>query len=203
MKKFVSFLLVCGLLAGAFWLGTVVDDRQALHDSLIRLHVVGASDSKEDQEIKLLVRDAITKKLEKVMVELPDVETAKAYIQANIHELEKVANNALQTAGTTKKAVVSFMEEAFPLREYDTFTLPAGVYESLRVTIGEGEGKNWWCVVFPRLCVSATAEGFEDTAVSAGFSDRLTGALVGEPEYQVRFFLLDCLGWVENLFHKA
>ena len=203
MKKFVSFLVVCGLLAGAFWLGTVMDDRQTLHDSLIRLHVVGASNSKEDQEIKLLVRDAITKRLESVMAELPDMETAKAYIQANLPELEKVANNVLQAAGTAKKAVVSFMEEAFPLREYDTFTLPAGIYESLRVTIGEGVGKNWWCVVFPRLCVSATAEGFEDTAVSAGFSDRLTGTLVGKPEYQVRFFLLDCIGWVENFFHKA
>lgn len=203
MKKFVSFLMVCGLLAGAFWLGTVVDDRQALHDSLIRLHVVGASDSEEDQQIKLQVRDAITEKLEKVMAQIPDMETAKAYIQAHLPELEKVANNALQAAGSAKTAVVSFMEEAFPLREYDTFSLPAGVYESLRITIGEGEGKNWWCVVFPRLCVSATAEGFEDTAVSAGFSGDLTGALVGKQKYQVRFFLLDCLGRIENFFHRA
>jgi len=203
MKKFVSFLLVCGLVAGAFWLGTVADDRQSLRNSLIRLHVVGASNSQEDQKIKLLVRDAITERLEKVMAELPDMESAKAYIQTHLPELETVANNALQAAGSVKTAVVSFMEEAFPRREYDTFSLPAGVYESLRVTIGQGEGKNWWCVVFPRLCVSATAEGFEDTAVSAGLSNELTGALVGEPEYQVRFFFLDCLGWIENLFHRA
>lgn len=203
MKKFVSFLLVCVLIAGAFWLGTVIEDRQTLRECLIRLHVVGASDSQEDQEIKLLVRDAITQKLETVMAELPDMETAKAYIQDHLPELETVANNALEAAGSVKRAVISLTEEAFPLREYDTFALPAGIYESLRVTIGQGEGKNWWCVVFPRLCVSATAEGFEDTAVSAGFSNQLAGALSGEPKYQVRFFLLDCLGWVENLFHKA
>lgn len=203
MKKIVSFFLVCCLVAGAFWLGTVADDRQMLRESLIRLHVVGASNSQEDQEIKLKVRDAITEKLEAVMSELPDMETAKAYIQAHLPELESAANSALQAAGSAKEVVVSLMEEAFPAREYDTFVLPAGVYESLRVTIGEGLGKNWWCVVFPRLCVSATSEGFEDTAVGAGFSDRLTGALAGEPKYQVRFYLLDCLGWVENLFHKG
>ena len=203
MKKILSFVLVCSLVAGAFWLGTVMDDRQTLGESLIRLHVVGASDSQEDQEIKLKVRDAITEKLENVMAELPDVKTAKEYIQAHLPELEAAANQALRAAGSAKEAVVSFMQEAFPAREYDTFSLPAGVYESLRVTIGRGEGKNWWCVVFPRLCVSATAEGFEDTAVSAGFGDRLTGALVGEPKYKVRFYLLDCLGWVENLLHKG
>jgi stage II sporulation protein R len=141
--------------------------------------------------------------LEAVMAQLPDMEAAKVYIQTNLPELETIANNALQTGGSAKKAVVSLMEEAFPIREYDTFTLPAGVYESLRVTIGEGEGKNWWCVVFPRLCVSATSQGFEDTAVSAGFSGSLTGALKGEPKYRVRFYLLDCLGWIQNILYKG
>ena len=203
MKKILSFFLVCALIAGAFWLGTVIHDRQALRECLIRLHVVAASNSREDQEVKLQVRDAITEKLEAVMAELPDMETAKEYIQSHLPELEEVANQALAAAGSVKKAVVSLGQEAFPARGYKTFTLPAGVYESLRITIGEGEGKNWWCVVFPRLCVSATAEGFEDTAVSAGFSNQLAGALKGEEKYQVRFFLLDCLGWMENLIHKG
>lgn len=203
MKKILSLFLICSLVAGAFWLGTVADDRQTLRESLIRLHVVGASNSQEDQEIKLKVRDAITEKLEAVMSKLPDMETARAYIQAHLPELEAAANSALQAAGSAKEAVVSLMKEAFPAREYDTFSLPAGVYESLRVTIGEGAGKNWWCVVFPRLCVSATSRDFTDTAVGAGFTDRLTGTLVGEPKYRVRFYLLDCLGWVENLLHKG
>ena len=202
MKKILSLITVAALLFGAFWLGTVAQDRQILGESLIRLHVVGASDSEEDQNIKLQVRDAITQSLEAVMAELPDMETAKEYLQEKLPELKEVANQALAAAGSAKRAVVTLVKEAFPIREYDTFTLPAGVYESLRVTIGEGEGKNWWCVVFPRLCVSATTDGFEDTAVGAGFSDRLTGALSGESKYQVRFYLLDCLGWVENLFYK-
>ena len=85
-------------------------------------------------------------------------------------------------------------KEVFDTRYYDTFTLPAGVYEALRITIGEGEGKNWWCVGFPTLCLPATSEGFEDVAAGAGFPDTLTAALEGERGYRVRFILLDLLG---------
>lgn len=186
------------LIAAAFYLGTVYSDKRVLSENLIRLHVVADSDSAEDQAIKLQVRDAITRKLNTVMDDLSDMEAAKAYLQEHLPELEQVANDALRAAGNGCKAVVTLAKEAFPTREYDTFTLPAGIYESLRVTIGSGEGQNWWCVIFPSLCVSATTDGFEDTAAGAGFSDRLSGTLTGKQEYKVRFFLLDCFGWVEN-----
>ena len=122
-------------------------------------------------------------------------------LQEHLPELEKIANDVLHSLNAGCQAVVYFAKEAFPTREYDTFTLPAGVYESLRVTIGSGEGQNWWCVVFPNLCISATSDGFEDAAVGAGFSDRVTGTLSGQQEYRVRFFVLDCIGWVENWLH--
>lgn len=201
MKKIAKFILTCLLVATAFWLGTVASDKAVLSQDLIRLHVVADSDSAEDQQIKLKVRDAIVEKLEAVMEELPDVEAAKAYLQEHLPELEQVANDVLRSLNSGCQAVVSLTKEAFPTREYDTFTLPAGVYESLRVTIGSGEGQNWWCVVFPSLCVSATSDGMEDAAVGAGFSDRLTGTISGKQEYRVRFFILDCFGWVENWFH--
>ena len=198
MRKIAKLISTLMLLVAAFYLGTVASDRQALSQNLIRLHVVADSNSAEDQAIKLQVRDAITAKLETVMDELPDLETAKAYLEAHLPELEQIANDALKAAGNGCQAVVTLAKEAFPTREYDTFTLPAGIYESLRVTIGSGDGKNWWCVVFPSLCASATTDGFEDTAVGAGFSDRVAGTLTGKQEYKVRFFLLDCFGWVEN-----
>ncbi len=175
-----------------------------LSENLIRLHVVADSDSQKDQENKLHVRDAIVEYLQPRLEKFTDMEAAKAYIQQQLPKLQELANEALQGLGDSCEAIVTMAKEAFPTREYDTFTLPAGIYESLRVTIGEGEGKNWWCVVFPALCVSATSDGFEDTAVGAGFSDSLSGALTQKPQYQVRFFLLDCLGWIENrLWKKA
>lgn len=203
MKKIVKRISTLLLIAVVFWLGTVASDKAKLQDGLIRLHVVANSDSAEDQQLKLQVRDAITARLETVMAELPDIDAARAYMQEHLPELEKIANEVLVSAGNGCRAVVTLAKEAFPAREYDTFTLPAGVYESLRVTIGSGEGKNWWCVVFPSLCISATADGFEDTAVSAGFSDSLAGALTGKQEYRVRFFVLDCFGWIENWFYRG
>ena len=202
MKKIVKLMGTLFLLAAAFYLGTVASDRQMLSENLIRLHVVADSDSVEDQQIKLQVRDAITAKLGTVLADFPDLETAKAYLQEQLPELEKIANDTLKAAGNGCRAVVTLAKEAFPIREYDTFTLPAGIYESLRVTIGSGEGKNWWCVVFPSLCASATTDGFEDTAVGAGFSNRVAGTLTGKQEDRVRFFLLDCFGWVENWIYQ-
>ena len=203
MRKILKITCTFIILISVFFLGTIAASHIQLEDQLIRLHVVGESNSDYDQQIKLQVRDALTSKLNDVMAKLPDAETAKAYLQEHLPELEKIANNALRAAGETCTAVVTLAKEKFPTRNYDTFSLPAGVYESLRVTIGAGEGKNWWCVVFPRLCVSATTEGFEDTAASAGFSAPVTGALTGKKDYQVRFFLMDCFGWVQNLLFRG
>jgi stage II sporulation protein R len=202
MRKLWKRIIFILLIVATFWLGTVVSDKQKIQDNLLRLHVIANSDSVEDQSIKLQVRDAITQKLEDAMAEFKDIDSAKAYIQENLGELQKVANDVLIEAGDKCRAVVTLAKSAFPQRDYETFSLPAGVYESLRVTIGDGEGQNWWCVVFPSLCVSATTDGFEDTAVSAGFSDRLAGTLTGRPQHRIRFFVLDCFGWIENLFYQ-
>lgn len=199
MKKLLILLL---LAAAIVWGGGIIKDRQTLRNELIRLHVVGASNAEEDQAVKLQVRDAIIGQLESVMSQMPDVETAKAYLQAHLQELEDISNKALEAAGSTAGAVVTLAQEAFPTREYDTFSLPAGVYESLRITIGEGEGRNWWCVVFPGFCSAATSAQMKDTAVGAGFSEELGTTLTEKPQTKVRFFVLDCLGWLENLFYR-
>ena len=185
------------------WCGTLIADRQRLREELIRLHVVAASDSEEDQALKLRVRDAVVESLQLEMDNVTDIEQAKAYLQENLPKIERVANQVLAEAGCTDTVQVSLMLEEFETRVYDTFSLPAGIYESLRIIIGEGDGKNWWCVVFPSLCIPATSEGFEDTAAGAGFPDALTGALEGEKGYEVRFFLLDAMGSLENLLHKG
>lgn len=190
------------MAALAVWGGTLLADRQRLNEELIRLHVVANSDSRVDQEVKLQVRDAVIQSLEADLEALADVEQAKAYLTENLPKIQAVANETLEEAGFSGEAVVSLCKEAFDTRYYDTFTLPAGVYEALRITIGEGKGHNWWCVVFPTLCVPATTEGFEDTAAGAGFPDSLTGALTGEEEYEVRFYLLDVLGRMENRFFR-
>ena len=99
-------------------------------------------------------------------------------------------------------AKVTLCKEVFDIRHYDTFSLPAGVYHSLRIIIGEGQGKNWWCVSFPSLCLPATTAGFSDTAVSAGFSAPLVKSLSGNENYEIHFFFLNQLGKLENILFQ-
>lgn len=182
------------MVAALIWTWNLFADRQKLNEELIRLHVVANSDTEEDQQVKLRVRDAVVESLRDAMADVQDVDQAKAYIADNLPKIRQAANDCLQMLGYAPTAEVCFQKEAFDTRHYDTFSLPAGVYESLRITIGDGDGRNWWCVVFPTLCIPATSEGFEDVAAGAGFPDALTSALEGEEGYEIRFFILDVLG---------
>jgi stage II sporulation protein R len=200
MKKILKRLVFLAVLVSCFYTGALLADKEKLHDELIRLHVVGSSDSMEDQAIKLQVRDAIIVSLQQALEDATDIEQAKSYILEHLPQIEAAANAVLQELGSEDSAVVSFMEEAFPVRDYDTFSLPSGVYNSLRITIGDGNGKNWWCVVFPSLCFQASSTGVEDVAAGAGFSDELSNTVTRQEGYQIRFYFLDMLGKIENFF---
>lgn len=191
---------ICLMLTVLVWFWACIRDRQYLNRELIRLHVVANSDSEEDQAVKLRVRDAILDRLYADMANIGDVEAAKSYLRQNLPKIQRIANQTLESVGVDAQAVVTLCKEPFDTRRYDTFTLPAGVYESLRIVIGQGQGRNWWCVAFPTLCRGATTGEFETAAQTAGLSDTLTQTLSREKPYQVRFFLLDALGSVETRF---
>ena len=197
LKLAVFLLLAFALLCGV----SLLRDRQMLGRGLVRLHVVGASDRDCDQAVKLRVRDAVLE----CVAELGTPQTAaeaKTMLEQNLPAITEAANRAL---GGLETATVTLCREVFPVREYESFTLPSGVYESLRVRIGEGQGKNWWCVLFPSLCVPAAGESLDAVAAGAGFSEGLTNAIT-DSECSVSFFLLDLLGKAESflfgLFHS-
>ena len=199
MKKMIDRVGICLLIAAFFWCGTLISDRQRLNRELIRLHIVAASDGAEDQVRKLRVRDAVTQSLQSDLQKLTDAEQARAYLQEKLPDIQQVASRTLQSLGCQDSVRVSLCKEAFDTRVYDTFSLPSGVYQALRIVIGEGKGHNWWCVVFPGLCVPAASEGFADTAAGAGFPDGLNQALQGQQGYELRFGVLDALGKLENI----
>ena len=203
MSKRIIQFAVCVLIAGIIWFAGIISDKQTLCEGLIRLHVVAASDSQEDQQLKLQVRDAVVTSLWENMHHVTDVAQARAYLQENLSKIEATAKLALFEAGAPNDVFVTLKQEEFDTRYYDTFTLPAGVYESLRITIGEGNGHNWWCVVFPAMCVGATVSEFKETAQCAGLSDPLTETLAREEIYETRFLILDTLGRLENFLHKG
>ena len=165
--------------------------QQRMSEKIIRLHVVANSDSGADQAIKLHVRDAVLAAARQALQGAGDPQQA---IAQALPALEAAANAALAAQGSRDTASVSFRRELFPTREYDTFSLPSGVYRSLRVTIGAGGGHNWWCVIFPSLCVPATADGFVQAAEAGGFTRAEIGLMTQADEgYVLKFRSLELL----------
>ena len=134
-----------------------------LRENVFRLHIIANSDSEEDQQLKLKVRDAILRESESLFLSATDLESAQRSAESNIEIIEKIANDTLSANGSSDKAVVSVGKTYFDTRVYDEYTLPAGEYNALRVEIGKAEGKNWWCVLFPSICVGACV-GLDETA---------------------------------------
>lgn len=172
--------------------GTVLQARQqALAGKLIRLHVVANSDSNYDQAVKLQVRDAVLSETQRL---LNDADNPKQALSDGLGEIEAVASERLRALGCEVPVRVTLGKEVFPTREYDTFTLPAGVYESLRVSIGAAEGHNWWCVVFPSICLSASMDELEQAAEAAGITEGELRLITGESEgYVLKFKVLELL----------
>lgn len=141
-------LALCFTLLAGTWAGAA---SYRVSEGLVRLHVIAASDDATEQAIKLDVRDAVLSYLEPKLDSAADIAGAEALIEANLDGIAAAAESAAQG----REVNVTLGEEYYPTREYDTFSLPAGRYQSLRVTLGEGAGHNWWCVVFPPLCLTA------------------------------------------------
>jgi stage II sporulation protein R len=197
MKKSVCMVEIglLLLLALVFSAATGLErQQQRISDSMIRLHVVANSDAPADQDIKLKVRDAVLAEAQTLLQDASDREDAMVRLKTELPALEETANTTLRQLGTSDSAVVTLKRELFGTRYYDTFTLPGGYYEALRVTIGEGDGKNWWCVVYPQLCMSAATE--PDAVPAMGSLSKSDTELLEDGEIRFRF---RCLELLENL----
>lgn len=173
---------------------------EAIYDSVIRLHVLADSDSEGDQADKLAVRDAI---LPIAAEELRDCTTraeAAARLNTLLPSLEAAAEETLRARGASDAVTVTLGQEGYPTRAYEGFCFPAGEYLSLRVMIGSAEGQNWWCVLFPSLCLSVaqggSAEAMEEAFVAVGLTPEQYRVITESDEktpYKLRFKFLEVL----------
>ncbi len=124
-----------------------------LTEHILRLHVLAASDDDTDQAHKLLVRDAVLTLMTPYMNEATTKEDAISLINEHMDEIVEVSNAALAKAGDENTVSVTISREYFPVKTYGDLTFPAGEYDALRICIGEADGHNWWCVMFPSLCL--------------------------------------------------
>lgn len=198
--RVIELVLLVGL-ALFFALCTSLErQQQRISDALIRLHVVANSDNEEDQAVKLLVRDAVLEQAQALLEQADSKESAQIILTQHLDELEQAANRVLTEKGSGQCAVVTLNRELFGTRNYDGFSLPGGYYDALRVSIGSGEGRNWWCVVYPQICTAATSAQRDTVAVMGGMDQEELAILKGEtPEYQLKFRMIelleDLLGW--------
>ena len=195
----IEIALFVGIAAALLWGIGAVRTQQEISDKVVRLHVVANSDSEEAQALKLRVRDAILARTTALLEASDDRSEAEGLIRGQLLELENIAAREITAAGYDYSVEARLAELDFPTREYESFTLPAGNYLALQVVIGEGEGKNWWCVVFPPLCTAAAAE-VPASALAAGFSEEEVRLITEEDRgYVLKFKTLE---WLEMLKEK-
>ena len=187
---FCVVFLIIGLLP--------VSGEGAIYDSVLRLHVIANSDEDYDQELKLKVRDAVLLSGEAIFSGSEDIISAEGKIAEKTYVLKAAAEETIENLGYNYSVKIELARSYFPTRIYDELTLPAGYYKAVRIVIGEGKGKNWWCIMFPPLCLPAATDNKE--VISEYLNEKEMAVVSANPKYEVRFWLVEKYYDIKNRF---
>ena len=196
MKNLLTILALITFIC--LFLGLMpVHGEGKVYDSVLRLHVLANSDSEEDQALKLKVRDSILKATAPLMQDCDTREDAIARISSDIPTLQSAAVETVRAEGFDYPVRIELGEEEFPTRKYESFCFPSGEYLSMRVLVGDAAGQNWWCVLFPPLCLSAATDtaSAEEAFIAVGLTNDQYKIITetDSPTYQVRFKILETI----------
>jgi stage II sporulation protein R len=172
---------------------------EEIYDKVVRLHVLANSNTAEDQAVKLAVRDAVLDVTVPLLQNCQTKEEAALLLEENRILLTETAQSVLREEGFDDTVSIAMGLEKYPTRTYDSLCFPAGEYISMRVSLGEGEGQNWWCCLFPPLCLGAATvseQEAEDACISVGFTPVQYKIITesDKPVYRARFKILEWLG---------
>ena len=195
MKNTLTFA-ICLLISVMLIAILPTDAEAAIYDDTLRLHILAPSDSAEDQALKLLIRDKVLEKYSAELGGVSSAEEGKETLEEKLSEIEYDCQKWCSDEGYTYNVTCTVTEEWYNTREYSNFTLPAGRYAALRIVIGEGEGQNWWCVMYPPLCLDAALSDAEDDYTSE------ETALVSKGGYKVKFKLLEVTSAIFKEFQR-
>ena len=193
MKKLLIPMIAVLLIAALAIIPTASD--MEIYDKVIRLHVIANSDSEADQALKLKVRDGILETVEELTQNCKNKEEAERVLRENSDAILESANRVLHENGSNLSASIEIGQEKYPTREYENLRLPSGKYCSVRVKLGDADGKNWWCVLFPPLCTSSAVEQKEEL-LQVGFTPDQVGIITesSSPKYKIKFKILEIIG---------
>lgn len=209
-KKAFSVLLIAVSLTLIIGMLPIHGERE-IYDSVVRLHVLANSDSEEDQALKLLVRDDILTLTNDLLSDCTTRAEALEKISSNLELYKNTAENTLKKNGSSYTVSVTLGEEYYPTRQYASAAFPGGEYVSLQVKIGEAVGKNWWCVLFPPICLSAASnsksknDDLENAFIAAGLTSEQYRIITeskesGNGKYKIRFKILEIFEEITNMF---
>lgn len=159
--------------------------QQTLADGLLRLHVIANSDSVQDQQVKLLVRDRVLELTEPLLAEADAQDEVRRILSSHLQQITDAAQQVLTDQGMPYQLSAQMATEYYPTREYDTFSLPAGQYTGLKILLGAASGHNWWCVVFPPLCTDAAQAPQDKLCEQTTFRFK-TADLIGQAQAWLR-----------------
>ena len=194
MKKtliYCAVVLLCTLVIAV--IPTEADS--AVYEDTVRLHILANSNSDEDQALKLRIRDDILLEFSDMLSSYENSESAKYAILTKLDEIDDFAERKILEYGYSYSVEVTLTEEWYDTRSYENFTLPKGSYTSLRVIIGEGEGQNWWCVMFPPICLDIATENASGGDAVKKYSDN-EFTLISGNGYQAKFKILELVSSV-------
>lgn len=197
--KFQKILVLCCVLVLCLVVCNIlpIHGEEKIYESVVRLHVLANSDSADDQSLKLKVRDAILSYVSPLVIDSKSREEAIEILKREIESIKKEAKTVILEHGYGYDVDVTLTLEEYPTRNYESMSFPSGQYVSLRVLIGEAEGQNWWCVLFPPLCLSAASSKSEseESFIAVGLnSDQYK--IITESEdmkYYLRFKILEAM----------
>ena len=194
MKKNLKFITgILTVLAITLIIALMPTEKEgAIYQDTVRLHILANSDSEEDQALKLVIRDKLLEKYGTKLSSARSTDEAISNIEDLELDIEADVNTWIRENGKSYACDVKLGEEWYETREYEDFTLPCGYYTSLRVMLGDAEGKNWWCVMYPPLCLDlATSDAPGDDAV-VNYSKEET-RLISKKGYNVKFKILELI----------
>ena len=162
--------LLLALAVTMVWGAWSLQEQDALQQKMIRLHVIANSDTQEDQALKLQVRGRVREHATVLLEQSSDMMDAKVRLEQALSAIETTAKEEIGAQGYDYTVSARLEQTEFPTKLYDGFSLPSGEYLALRVVIGEGAGENWWCVVYPPLCMTAATD-LQETALTMGMCE--------------------------------
>lgn len=199
VKSIAAILAVAAVAAVIIWMQPFYTSCGQISDNALRLHIIANSDSEGDQAVKLLVRDAVLSVTSDTMKAKSDKLSAVEAMTDSLALIEQTADSALAEAGYSYTSRAYLCNMHFDTLTYGGATLPSGNYTALRVELGSAGGKNWWCVMYPPLCVMASSEEQEPLLTQA-FTEDQVEIIMGGEKYAVKFKLVELWEQLLSLF---